>query len=40
MKNTLRAKMHKIGQILADRLPVVGIIGLIMLYYIQLSHMA
>lgn len=35
----MNKKLREIGSYLADRLPLVIILGLIALYYIQLSHM-
>lgn len=35
----MHEKLRKIGGFLADRVPLVIILGLIALYYIQLSHM-
>lgn len=39
MDTTFRTKLGNIGRVLADRIPLVMIIGLIALYYIQLSNM-
>ena len=35
----MREKLRKLGCVLADRIPLVVILGLVALYYIQLSHM-
>lgn len=39
MENTFRMKLTQAGRVLSDRIPLVIILALIALYYIQLSNM-